>query len=235
MTVSGSINQPYFFPYIGFFQMLEKSEIFVSLDDVSMIKRGFVHRNYIMCAGDLYRFTLPLKSISQNKNIRHTYTSDWPAYSKQLWRKLEHSYSRDKYFHQLEQIWGLIDKSDDHSISDLAIQSLQATASFLGLKTKFLRQSEKSPIGSKGADRILEICRDNGITDYWNLPGGQSLYSNRIFEREKISLSFVEVNDCWKRQSKVGDPSHVSILDIVARFSREEILSCLHDDKDDVL
>jgi hypothetical protein len=129
----------------------------------------------------------------------------------------------------------LIDKSDNHSISDLAIQSLQVTASFLGIKTKFLRQSGKPLSGSKGADRILEICRDKGITDYWNLPGGRLLYSNRIFEKKKISLSFVEVNDCWKRQSKVGDASHVSILDIVARFSREEILSCLHDNKDDIL
>ena len=56
-----------------------------------------------------------------------------------------------------------------------------------------------------------------------------------VFLRERRFTSFVEVNDCWKRQSKVGDPSHVSILDIVARFSREEILSCFHDDKDDIL
>lgn len=235
MAVSGSINQPYFFPYIGFFQMLEKSEIFVSLDDVSMIKRGFVHRNYIMCAGSLHRFTLPLKSVSQNKSIRHTYTSDWPAYSQQFWRKLEHSYSREIYFNQLEQIWGLIDKSNNLSIAELALQSLQATASFLGLKTKFLRHNQNSASGSSGSARIVEICEENGITDYWNLPGGRSLYSNRVFERKKISLSFVEVNDCWKRQSKIGELSHVSMLDIVTRFSREEILSYLHDNKDYVL
>ena len=232
MAVSGSINQPYFFPYIGFFQMLEKSEIFVSLDDVSMIKRGFVNRNYIMCADTLHRFALPLKDVSQNRNIRHTYTSDWPAFSKQLWKKLEHSYSREKYFYQLEQIWSAIDKSENQSISELALQSLRATASFLKFKTTFLRQSENSESGRRGAERIVQICEENGITDYWNLPGGRSIYSDTVFEKKNISLSFVEVSDCWKRQSKMGDASHVSILDIVARFPREEILSYFRDNKD---
>ena len=233
MAVSGSINQPYFFPYIGFFQMLEKSEIFVSLDNVSMIKRGFVHRNYIMCAESLHRFTIPLKNVSQNRNIRHTYTNDWPAFSDQLWQKLEHSYSRERCFHQLEQIWSSIDKSRNHSISELALQSLKATASFLNLKTTFLRQSENSESGVSGSERILEICEENGITNYWNLPGGRSIYSSRFFEKKNISLSFLEVSDRWKRQFKNGDASHVSILDIVARYPREEILSYFRDNKDE--
>ena len=224
MKTAGSINQPYFFPYIGFFQMLSKSEVFVSLDDVSMITRGFVHRNFLMGGKEVKRFTIPIQKISQNKTIHETFTSDWPKYADRFWKKLRADYGTESYFCQVEQIWEQIDQSKDQSIADLSLETLKVTSRFFGFKTKFLKHSAIQPSASKGRDRILDICEHLSINEYWNLPGGRKLYSKELFSDRQIKLSFVEVQDYWKRNCNSGEKLHVSILDIIARYPRQDII-----------
>ena len=81
-TKTISINQPYFFPYFGYFILLSHSDIFVSLDDVNMIKKGYIHRNSFVLNGETYFFSVPLQQISQNRKINETLTFRWPEYSK---------------------------------------------------------------------------------------------------------------------------------------------------------
>ena len=230
MKITGSINQPYFFPYIGFFQMLSKSRIFVSLDNVSMIKRGFVHRNFLVHGQNLTRFTLPLQKVSQNKKISETFTADWPKYANFFWKNLKQNYGTERYFYQVEQLWEQIDRSCNQSIADLALETLKVTSRYFDLNTSFVKHSETQASAHTGQDRILNICQQLGISEYWNLPGGRKLYSERSFSDRQIKLSFVEVQDYWKRSCKNGENFHVSIIDIIARYSRQEIISYLSND-----
>ena len=61
------IMQPYFMPYIGYWQLIGAVDKFVILDDVNYIMRGFINRNSILLNGKPYRFTLPVEKASQNK------------------------------------------------------------------------------------------------------------------------------------------------------------------------
>ena len=70
-----AIMQPYFLPYIGYFQLIYSSDCFVFLDDVNFIKKGWVNRNQMVVNGAAHMFTIPLQGASQNKkiNIIHKY------------------------------------------------------------------------------------------------------------------------------------------------------------------
>ena len=66
--------QPYFFPYLAYYQLYKCVDEFIFLDDANFIKKGFINRNNIIVDGSEYRFTLSVKEMSQNKSINeHDY------------------------------------------------------------------------------------------------------------------------------------------------------------------
>ncbi|MFM1836501.1 MAG: hypothetical protein RJA04_1189, partial [Bacteroidota bacterium] len=70
--MSVAIMQPYFFPYLGYFQLVQAVDDFVFYDDVMFIKKGWINRNRILLQGREFLFTIPLEKQSQNKTIRES-------------------------------------------------------------------------------------------------------------------------------------------------------------------
>ena len=64
-----AIMQPYVFPYLGYFHLIEASNLFVFYDDVNYITRGWINRNRILLNGKDFLFTIPVSKASQNKLI----------------------------------------------------------------------------------------------------------------------------------------------------------------------
>ena len=58
-----AIMQPYIFPYLGYFQLLNSVDHFVFYDDVNFIKGGWVNRNQLLINNQNKFFTVPLKKI----------------------------------------------------------------------------------------------------------------------------------------------------------------------------
>jgi len=64
-----SIMQPYIFPYLGYFHLIEASDRFIFYDDVNFIRKGWINKNKILLNGNDFTFTVPLSKASQNKLI----------------------------------------------------------------------------------------------------------------------------------------------------------------------
>ena len=67
--MKAAIMQPYFLPYIGYFQLINAVDVFVVYDDVNYIKKGWINRNNILVNGEGFLFNIPLQEVSQNKSI----------------------------------------------------------------------------------------------------------------------------------------------------------------------
>lgn len=203
--------------------MLARSQCFVSLDNVNMIKKGYVHRNTIEINGNEYRFTLPIDKISQNKLISETYTKGWPEYYSALRDKLHYSYRFRKHYNQLDELLSEFDFSQDASVADLAVSSISSVINFLELDVKLEKSSSFDIADLKGQDRIIELCKLIRAENYLNLPSGKSLYDVKMFEKHGITLEFIEINNqkykTWL--SKSGSP--MSMLDTIARFPKSQI------------
>ena len=63
------IMQPYFFPYLGYWQLLSAVDKYVVYDDVAYIKGGWINRNNILLNGKSHLITLPLEQASSFKYI----------------------------------------------------------------------------------------------------------------------------------------------------------------------
>src|SRR5437016_5023773 len=96
MTVA--IMQPYFFPYLGYFQLVNAVDTFVFFDDVNFINKGWINRNQVLQQNTPLRFTVPLLKASQNRKINEIELSDFPAWRKQFLRSIEMNYKRAPFF-----------------------------------------------------------------------------------------------------------------------------------------
>ena len=189
--MKAAIMQPYFFPYFGYYQLVNLVDTFVFLDDVNYINKGWVDRNKIISNGQEFYFSVPLNKKSQNKLINEIYLADsFLPWRNKFLKTLKHLYGKCLGF---EKIYDLVKKvlfSEDEKISDLACCSIQETSCFLGSKTQFLYSSDLSCTGGS-QERIINICKLLGVTEYVNPIGGLELYDKKNFLEHDIKLNFM--------------------------------------------
>ena len=196
-----AIMQPYFAPYLGYFQLINEVDLFVFYDDVNFIKQGWINRNNITVGSEIKRFTIPLKKCSQNKKINDVEVA-WESRDMDKLIKTFRQNFKDKpiALDVVEDIWNRKPKS----ISDMAIQSIKSICEHLKIYTKFEKSSEINYRNT--GDKLLNlvnICKNKGIHTYVNSEGGVDLYSKKDFKHNGISLEFLK-----------GTPS-ASLLDIL--------------------
>jgi hypothetical protein len=207
-----AICQPYFAPYIGYFQLINAVDVFVSYDDVNFINRGWINRNKIMVANNEKTFTIPLKNRSQFKKINETMI-DWQNKDiSKLVKTLQMNYSKAKYKDDVLDIVSKILDSKVDTISELALVSLQQFCNYLDIDTTFKVSSiERYEKTDDRVKNLVNICYAEGAHHYVNPIGGTKLYNKEEFRSHGIRLNFLE-----------GSPS-LSIIDVCMSIPKEEI------------
>ena len=160
--------QPYFLPYIGYFQTMATADEYV-IYDVQFIKGGWINRNNILIGGRKARFTMSLKNRSANKLINQTEISDDFV---KLQRTFAMNYARAPYLSPTLSLLDSILQYDERNLARFVGHSLEVIANHLGLKCHIL-YSSSYPQGQdlRGQDRVIEICTRLGATRYVNAIG----------------------------------------------------------------
>lgn len=216
--------QPYFLPYIGYFQLLRSVDRFVFLDDVAFIKKGWIHRNRIQIGGKEHMFTIPVHDASQNRTIAETQITADPSWKTKLEKTIRGSYSRAPCFGEVFPLFQDILHFETRSISEFAIHSVRKVAEFLSIETPTLCSSmAHGQTELRAQDRILEICKREGATHYINPIGGLELYDPLVFAAEKIELSFLKTTPIPYHLSAEEFIPYLSILDVLMLNSKEEV------------
>ncbi|GAA5093219.1 WbqC family protein [Chryseobacterium ginsengisoli] len=225
-----AIMQPYIFPYIGYFQLINVVDQFVIYDDVNFIKKGWINRNNILSNNDIQRFTVPLKNVSQNKLINETYINEESEWKDQFLKTIIHCYKKAPYFNDTFALIEEIIKKDEYNVAKYIYHTLTAISKYLELNTVFIISSELDKDNLlKGSDKILDICKILKATDYFNPIGGVDLYSKESFETEKINLHFLKSNLVPYKQFNQEFVPWLSIIDILMFNSKQEIHNLLNE------
>jgi hypothetical protein len=212
-----AIMQPYFLPYIGYFQLMSAVDKLVLLDDVNFINGGWINRNRIALNGEPYWLTLPLAKASQNRLINEIEIMDDALWKRKTMRTVELSYRSAPFAPQILSLISDILKEARGSLSEFLFDQLRRVADYIGIETKIEASSTIYPKnGRSGQERILDICTREGASTYVNLPGGRSLYDARLFASTGIELLFLESNlpALTLRHGGSEGPS-LSILDLL--------------------
>lgn len=217
-----AVMQPYLFPYIGYFQLIHASDLFLIYDDVAYIKQGYINRNTILSSNGPIRFTLPVPRASSNKLISELKFSN--KVSKCI-RTIEQSYSKAPYFNEVFPIVCKVIEAKERSIASMCQRSYEEIFSYLGLERQFKKASEVEYNRSLNAvERLISLCHTFGADQYLNAIGGRRLYSKADFSNNGIKLSFVEPLqlDCTNSTTKL------SIIDTLMNYSPRFVLKQLN-------
>ena len=186
-----AIMQPYFFPYIGYYQLFSAVDTFVFLDDVSFRKKSYINRNSLNHNNREFKFSLSVSKMSQNRLInKHEYID--PCEQTILF--CNHVYNKkDLVFDYKEFLKEQIFFDDQKNVAIINQRTITATMNSLGIDKEVLRSSSiPRKLGEKGQQRIIAICEYLQADRYINLPGGKSLYSHESFNTVGIDLKFIE-------------------------------------------
>ena len=218
-----AIMQPYFFPYLGYFQLLNCVDKFVVYDDVNYIKRGWINRNRILLNAGPHMITVPVKKASQNSLINQLYVDVNDKWIDRTLQSIDHAYRKAPMFSQV--FWLVEDclKHPDHNLAKFNLNALIAIKEYLGIDTEIIASSNiYNNQHLKGSERILDICLSEKASMYVNPPGGRHLYQEEAFNKFGIDLRFINSLPYKYDQSQPEFIELLSIIDVLMLTSVKE-------------
>lgn len=220
-----AIIQPYFFPYIGYYQLVNCADEIVFLDDSNFTRKGFIRRNSIVVNGSLNIFTLPVHKVSINKPINEHY---YIFEKKDFLNLILEGYKKAINYHNLLPIIKDIIFDNDQKVSVININSIGLVFKILGMQFKYHLSSDILPRGNyKKEAWIIEICKLMKATNYINPPGGKDLYDFSNFKSEGITLEFLEPQFLKYPQISNSFIQGLSMIDILMNSNIYEIKEML--------
>ncbi len=225
-----AVMQPYVFPYLGYFQLINAVDEFVFYDDVNFIKRGWINRNRILYGNDFKLITFPCQKISQNKYIKDIKIDLKAKEYLKLRETINYTYKNAPFYSEVLGIINDVFDSHINNISELAIKSVKKTSEYIGLKKMFSVSSNSFSEYQNylKEERLIKICKKSKSKIYINPIGGRDLYTKQDFKKEGINLYFLKPSLPEYKQFNHPFVSGLSIIDIMMFNSPEEIRSMLN-------
>lgn len=222
-----AIMQPYFFPYLGYWQLIEMVDVFVVYDDVNYIKQGYVNRNKILSVTGPQRITLEVLGASSNKNINDIYVG---KNRRKLLKTLIQSYRNSPFFETLYPIIEDILLNSEKDLSKFLYYSLDKLSKYMGIQTKIVFSSSIDNDNDKvlrGQDKVIDLCKTLNASDYINAIGGTELYDKKKFLEEGIKLSFLSPDLGEYLQFNNLFQPNLSIIDVLMFNSKNKTRTML--------
>ena len=222
------IMQPYFFPYLGYWQLINAVDRYVVYDDVNFIKGGWISRNNILLNNQKHMITLPLDSPSSFKKINEIgITKNEIAINKVI-KTIKAAYLRAPYYDVVMPIIENLIRNNDN-IAKLNYYSIIEIKKYLDIKTDIILSSELPKDNElKGQDKVLHINKILESDMYYNAIGGMELYSREVFKENGIGLYFLKMNEIRYEQGGKEFVPGLSIIDVLMYNSPDKVREMLN-------
>lgn len=225
-----AIMQPYFFPYIGYFQLISAVDVFVIYDNLKYTKKGWINRNRIISNGKELLFSIPLKKDSDYLKINERQIST--DFDKEKFQRIiSENYKKSENFDDIYMLVNKILSNNTNNLFDFIFNSILEVCSYLNLDTKVIKSSTLLVDRDfKGQEMVLAICKQLEAKTYINPIGGTELYSKEVFLENNIELFFLKAQAKEYQQHSNEFIPFLSIIDLLMMNSREKIIEMINCD-----
>lgn len=215
------IMQPYFLPYLGYWQLMKAVDTYVVYDDVDYIKGGWINRNNFLVQGKSKLYTFSLDNAGSYKLIKDIAIKDDFTNFKKL---LQFNYAKAPFYKECTNLVENIISNKDLGLGMFLYNSIKIVADYLDFSTNIILSSKMQKNNNlKGKEKVIHICKLLGADEYYNAIGGQELYDKVEFLKNGIKLSFVKTNITPYKQLKNEFVGGLSILDLLMFNSKEQV------------
>jgi hypothetical protein len=209
--------QPYFFPYIGYFQLMNIVDEFVVYDNIQYTKKGWINRNRILLNGKDQFITIPLKKGSDFLNVNERLLSEnWDSDKKYMINLIKSSYSKAPFFKDIFPVIEDCIMYKNENLFDFVFYSITSLKNYLNISTELILSSNL-PIDHslKSVDKVISICKLKNASIYVNLIGGTQLYKSEDFIEVGVNLRFLKSNLINYKQFDNEFMPFLSIIDVM--------------------
>ncbi len=218
-------QQPYLFPYFGYWQLMNLTDTYVIADNMQYIKKGYINRNNILSNGKPHRFTLEVQGVHLGIPINEVKVGN---NAKKILKTIFHAYTKAPYFSDVYPMIEEILLNDEKNLAKFVGYSIERIGDYLDMNTKFIYESDLQVDYSLGAQSgIINICKIFNADQYINAIGGRELYNKDDFEKEEIVLNFLKMEEITYKQFNDEFVPNLSIIDIMMFNSKDEIKNML--------
>ncbi len=223
-----AIMQPYFLPYIGYWQLIQLVDAFVIYDEIQYTKKGWINRNRFLQNGKDALFSIPLKADSDHLNVVNRFLTDDFDRLK-LIRKLREAYRKAPFFEKNFSFFEDIILYEETNLFRYILNSIQKIMTALEIHTPLIISSNLNLSDFKGQEKVIEICKKTNATHYINPIGGLDLYDPRTFAEHDIELNFLRARPKPYVQFSNNFIPFLSILDVLMFNDISDAQKLLHE------
>jgi hypothetical protein len=210
-----AVMQPYFLPYIGYFQLIAAVDLFIIYDKIKYTKKGWVNRNRYLVDGAPSVFTIPVAQGPDALDIRDRTVAT--AFDREkLIRRVRSAYHRAPHRERGMELFERCVRYPDPNLFGFLDHSIRATSAALSIRTPVIVSSTLDIDPTLTAqDKVIALCKAVGASAYLNPIGGRALYDAATFASHGLSLSFLEARAVPYAQTSTPFVPFLSILDVL--------------------
>jgi len=216
--MKGTILQPTYLPWLGYFEMIDASELFVVFDHVQFVRKSWQHRNRIKTAAGEHLLSVPVAKAPRETAIAEIEIARHPPNAlADHWKTIKHSYRSAPFFKSyegaLEEVFG----RDYVRLEDANVAIIRTLCSLLGITTRFAFSS-KLNLGEEPTDKaegVVHVCRHAGLTTLYDALGAREFLEREPFERAGITVQFQNYVHPTYRQLFGEFLPYMSVIDLL--------------------
>ncbi len=225
--------QPYTFPYIGYFQLINYVDKWVVFDDTQYISKGWVNRNRILhpdSKKEWQYFTIPVKKHSRKSKIQDIEINTELNWKDELLGKLSHYKKKAPFYMETVDFLGDCISTNDYKLSEWTVHTLKSTCDYLDLSFDYSIFS-KMDINTENIEHAgewaLRISDAIGVDEYVNPPSGYRIFKENEFLEKNIKLRFLKPNLTPYIQRRSSFTAGLSIIDVLICNDKNQIREML--------
>jgi hypothetical protein len=208
-----SIHQPAYLPWLGYFDKIIRSDLFIYLDTVQLEKNSYSYRNKIKTPQGSAWLTIPLKMKGHTSNtIKDVLIDNSQRWKKKHLKNIFFNYKKSPFFDELYPRIEELYQQDFDFFSDLAYRHLLFWLSELDIDTKIIKSSDLN-IDSKKSDLILDLCQHHNADKYLSGALGKDYLDENHFKEKGIKIEYQDYQHPAYQQLNGDFLSHMGVVD----------------------
>jgi WbqC-like protein family len=225
-----AIMQPYLFPYIGYFQLMNEVDEFVIYDNIEFTKKGWINRNRILVEGKDAYISFPLKKDSDFLEVKERFLAEsWTVERQKMLNRIKESYRKAPYFNVVFPLVEKLILFENINLFSFILNTINTLKALFGIKSSIIVSSSiQIDHTLKAEKKVIAICKARQATTYINSVGGLELYSRDVFQKEGIELKFLKTGNISYPQYQFDFTPGLSIVDVMMFNSNEKIQEYLN-------
>ena len=208
-----AIMQPYIYPNISYYQLIDSVDYFIILDDVNFKKKSFINRNFFQVNNTKKLISFSISKISQNKLINEIKYCDINL-EKNI-KSILYLKEKKENFNIVKDLISKTFKNPNDFLININCFSINEIINYLGIKTKILLAS-KIDNNKLFAfeERLIYLTKKIGCNTYVNLEGGKKIYKKENFQKKNVDLMFLHSTLYEKNEEKFSILEDIMDLDM---------------------